>query len=71
MEVGGQLHPCSFTPGKAIPNIDWLGGWVSPRASVDAAEKRKISCSCWELNLSSLDVKPTCLKVNQTAERIY
>jgi hypothetical protein len=31
MEVSGQLH----TP-------DWIGGWVSPRAILNAVVKRKI-----------------------------
>jgi hypothetical protein len=43
MEVSGQLHaPAAFSPGKA-PDTHWIGGWVSPRAVMDAVVKRKIS----------------------------
>jgi hypothetical protein len=31
-----------FTPGESAPNIHWIGGWVDPRADLDAATKRKI-----------------------------
>jgi hypothetical protein len=42
MEVTGQLHaPAAFPPGKA-PGTHWIGGWVGPRAVLDAAVKRKI-----------------------------
>jgi hypothetical protein len=38
-------HPDRFTPGKIAPlssSICWIGGWVGPRSSLDAVEKRKI-----------------------------
>jgi len=31
-----------FAPGKE-PGIHWLGGWVGPRADLDAVSKRKTS----------------------------
>jgi len=42
MEVSGQL--CAVTtlpPGKEPPSIHWIGGWVGPRASLDAMTKRQ------------------------------
>jgi hypothetical protein len=30
----------------------WTGDWLGPKAYMNAMEKRKISCSCWELNPS-------------------
>jgi hypothetical protein len=36
-------------PGKEPPSTHWIGGWVSPRASLDAA-KIKISCTCRKSN---------------------
>jgi hypothetical protein len=32
--------PDSFTPGKSPPV--WIGGWMAPRAGLDAVEKIKI-----------------------------
>jgi hypothetical protein len=34
--------PCCFTPGERAPSTHWIGGWVGPRAGLDAVEKRKI-----------------------------
>jgi hypothetical protein len=33
---------CHFTPGERAPGIHLTGGLVEPRASLSAAEKRKI-----------------------------
>jgi hypothetical protein len=30
-----------FTPGKEAPGTQWLGGWVGPRAGLDAVTKRR------------------------------
>jgi len=40
MEVSEQLH--SFTPRQRAPPTHWIGGWVGPRAGLDAVVKRKI-----------------------------
>jgi hypothetical protein len=34
--------PGRFIPGERAPGTHWIGGWVGPRAGLDAAEKRKI-----------------------------
>jgi hypothetical protein len=34
--------PGRFTPRKRVPGNDCIGGWVGPRAGLDAAVKRKI-----------------------------
>jgi hypothetical protein len=44
---GGEW--CASRSGRLIPReriagTDWIGGLVDPRASLDAVEKRKISC---------------------------
>jgi hypothetical protein len=45
-----QLHaPAASTPGEQPPLPFWIGGWVGPRASLDAVEKRKI-LPCREKN---------------------
>jgi hypothetical protein len=40
---------CGFAPGVGAPGTHWIGGWVGPRAGVDAVEKRKI-LHCRETN---------------------
>jgi hypothetical protein len=35
-----------FTPGERTPGTHWTGGWVGPRASLDAETGRKIFCLC-------------------------
>jgi hypothetical protein len=35
-------RPSRFTPGERNPGIYCIGDWVSPRASLDTVEKRKI-----------------------------
>jgi hypothetical protein len=49
MEVSGQLHvPAVLPPGKE-PLVP-IGGWVGPRAVLDAVVKRKIPTSHRESN---------------------
>jgi hypothetical protein len=39
-----------FTPGEITPGTHWRGGWVGPRAGLDAEARRKIPLRtlCWE-----------------------
>jgi hypothetical protein len=41
-------------PGRFTPGTHWIGGWVDPRAGLDAVAKRKQfhHCACRELNPS-------------------
>jgi hypothetical protein len=34
-------RPGRFTPRERAPGIHWIGGWVGPRAVLDAVVKRK------------------------------
>jgi hypothetical protein len=43
MEVSGQLHTlAALTPRERVPDTHWIEGWMSPRISLDAIDKRKI-----------------------------
>jgi hypothetical protein len=37
---GGEWS--AFRHGRFTPGIHWIGGWVGPRAGLDAVEMRKI-----------------------------
>jgi hypothetical protein len=42
--AGGEWsasHPGRFTAGEMFPGTLRVGGWVAPRAGLDAMEKRK------------------------------
>jgi hypothetical protein len=52
MEVSGQLHP------QGAPGTHWIGGWVGPRATLDAVVKRKIPSPCQESNPKTPIIHP-------------
>jgi len=59
MEVSDQLHaPAALPPGKEPPGTHWIGGWVGPRAVLDAVEKRKIPSPRRESNPDHPIVQP-------------
>jgi hypothetical protein len=39
-----------FTPGERTPGTHWAGGWVGPRAGLEAETRRKVLCLCQGLN---------------------
>jgi hypothetical protein len=45
MKVHGQLHAQATLLRGKIFGIQWIGGWVGPRASMDNVVKRKIFAS--------------------------
>jgi hypothetical protein len=52
MKASGQLHDAVALPPprKISPGTHWVGGWVGPRAGLDAVSKRKIPSPRWESN---------------------
>jgi hypothetical protein len=57
MEDSGQLHDvAALPPVNRAPNAHRTGGYVDPKAGMDALEKKKkkVSCSCLEMNYDSL-----------------
>jgi hypothetical protein len=51
-------RPGRFTPRERAPGTHWIGGWVGPRAVLDAVVKRKIPTSHWESNPRTSIVQP-------------
>jgi hypothetical protein len=57
--VSGQLHaPAALPPGKEPLVPIWVGGWVGPRAVLDAVVKRKIPSPRRESNSITPIVQP-------------
>jgi hypothetical protein len=47
MGVSGQHHAsAALYPVEGTPGTHWIGGWVGPRAGLDAEAGRKILCLC-------------------------
>jgi len=40
MEVSGQLHALAALPPGESPGTHYIGGWVGPRAGLDAVARR-------------------------------
>jgi hypothetical protein len=52
---GGEMS--LSRPGQFTPGTHWTGGWVGPRDSMDAVEKRKIPSAHRESNPDHLDLQ--------------
>jgi hypothetical protein len=50
--------PSCFTPRERAPGTNWIGGWVGPRAILDALVKRRISSPRWESKRRTPIVQP-------------
>jgi hypothetical protein len=66
MQVSGQLHAQArrFTPRERAPGTHWIGGWVGPRAVLDAVVKRKILIPHRESNPRTLIVQPVAYRLS-------
>jgi hypothetical protein len=51
-------RPGCFTPRERVPVTHWIGGWVGPRAVLDAVVKRKIPSRRRESNPRTPIVQP-------------
>jgi hypothetical protein len=60
----------SFTPRETSPGTHWIGGWVGPRAVLDAVVKRKFpsprreSNPYWGLNVHVLNMNSVYTLLN-------
>jgi hypothetical protein len=66
---GGWSASCPghFTPRERVPGTHWIGGWVGPRAVLDAAVKRKIPSPSREWNPRTSIVQPVAQRYTDWA----
>jgi hypothetical protein len=60
-------RPCRFTPTERAPGTHWTGGWVVPRAVLDAVMKRKIPSPHRESNPRTPIVQPVAQRYTDWA----
>jgi hypothetical protein len=59
MEVSGKLQgPAALPLGKEPPATHWIGGWVGPRADLNAVMKGKYPSTHRESNPKTPIVQP-------------
>jgi hypothetical protein len=64
--------PLLLYPRESVSSTHCIGGWVGPRASLDAMKKRKISFPCRESNRSFLVIQSVaCPYTNEKSSGIY
>jgi hypothetical protein len=69
LDVGewSASRPVRFIPRKGAPCTHWIGGWVGPRAVLDAVVKRKVSSPHWESNPRTPIVQPAAQRYTDWA----
>jgi hypothetical protein len=60
-------RPSRFTPRERAPGTHWIGGWVGPRAVLDAVVKRKIPSPRRESNPRTPIVQPVAQRYTDWA----
>jgi hypothetical protein len=63
--------PGRFIPGEDAPLTHFIGGWVGPRADLDAVEKRRIFCSCRQSDLGRLARRPSIYRLSYPDVYVY
>jgi hypothetical protein len=53
-----------FIPREGAPGTHWIGGWVGPRAGLDAVVKRKIPSLCRNTKPRSSSPKPIAIPLS-------
>jgi hypothetical protein len=53
LEVVVTFRPGRFTPEEIVSGGSCVGGWVAPRAGLDATENRGKYCCCRQSNSDS------------------
>jgi hypothetical protein len=70
MGVSGQHHaPAALTPGEKTPGTHCAGGWVGPRAGLDAEARGKISAV--STSETSVNFYHTTLRYNSEDSHLY
>jgi hypothetical protein len=64
-------RPGRFTPRERAPGTHWIGGWVGPRAVLDAVVKRKIHSPRRESNPSTPIVQPVAQRYTDFADQTF
>jgi hypothetical protein len=60
-------RPGRFIPTERVPGTPWLGGWVGPRAVLDAVVKRKIPIPRRESNPRTPIIQPAAQRYTDWA----
>jgi hypothetical protein len=60
-----------FTPRETASGTHWIGGWVGPRAVLDAVVKRKIPSPRWVSNPRTLASRPSTLPASNKSRLWY
>jgi hypothetical protein len=64
---GSTSRPGRFTPKERAPGTHWIGGWVGPRAVLDAVVKRKIPSPRRESDPRTPIVQPVAQRYTDSA----
>jgi hypothetical protein len=66
-----SFTPRSLYPTEMFPDTHWIGGWVGPRAGLDAVVERKIPIRCRDLNPRSSSLSPSPIPLSYSGSQTY